>query len=97
MLMVLFDDLADAEAQQILDYALYNTVHTCPNTTSWAIPRERIDSKWDYPAYSLQDYTGFQIEEYDPSKYPITETAYYLMNDADYLVDDSGNYLTGPN
>ena len=83
MQVVIFDTEEQAETQQALDLIEHLKFHTNPEyqagTTRWAVPRERLDGKWDYPACSHQDYTGMLVEEYDSANYPVVEEQEWMI------------------
>ena len=75
---VVFNTQAEAEAQQALDLVKHLEHHNdnpdyVAQTTRWAIPKERLDSKWAYPCCDHQDYSGMTVEQYDANNYPQEE------------------------
>lgn len=76
--VAVFDTEAEAEAAQAYCYAHHIENHPdqeyVAGTTRWAVPRLRVDGKWDIPVCHHTDATGAtNLEEYNPANYPVEE------------------------
>lgn len=68
---VVFDTEQDAVERLVKDNLTFsNSLFNNSITTLWCnAPQQRLDGKWTYPILPQADYTGFVIEEYNPSNY----------------------------
>jgi hypothetical protein len=77
--VAVFDTEAEALTAQEMCYANHMANHNdnpdyTAQTTAWAIPRQRLDGKWDFPVCHHTDTTGApNIEDYDPANYATEE------------------------
>ncbi len=71
--VVIFDTESEAETQQAIDLVSHLANHTDETynsqTTRWAIPRLRLDGKWDYDTCEHSDYTGLTLQNYNQADY----------------------------
>lgn len=76
--VAVYDTYEEAETAQGYCYTNHMANHNdnpayTAGTVRWAIPRERLDGKWDFPLCHHSDITGAtNIEEYDPASYPVS-------------------------
>ena len=83
--VVIFNTEAEAEARQVEDLATHITyLETLPDpkqkftkykaqTKQWALPRPRLDGRFDYGICTHANYAGFEVKEYNQDDYPQDE------------------------
>jgi len=75
--VVIFDTIEEAEAQDSVDLIEWFKTHPGAKyqaqTTKWAIPRERLDGKYDYKICPGQDYGARTVKDFDIDDYASEE------------------------
>lgn len=75
--VVIFNTKTQADLLQNRDYLDYLLTIKNPvvlaQTTSWDVPRQRLDGKWSYFTYPPADYTGQTVVEYNETDYYMEE------------------------